>query len=884
MAVGLWLLPSAQRGGAQDLPSFQKFCGRVSLVALRPTDPNPATLLPEEENCGDGEDGDLDGQIDFADADCQGDLGPEAIFLKTPFRAIQPIGDFKAARFTGTKRNGDPFPLGELLINSTGPDGRKVSYLRTTGRDTYADVTVSALIIAGGEGDNGGPVAIRIQPADAGALAGQSYFVKVVVGRSISLHKENGDGTSVALDTESNWANGDPIEILSFDTIDRAANPCFQIVLSAVGDRITATVAEVNCHGATVDSNRFRPAAVEGHTVSLEAVDGSLLDGYVGLRSDHDAGGAVVDDLASVEADPSVLDFVVSDPNDAAVPNAPRILFLNSFSAQVDNQLDYTTRPITPRDNNTYNRSITTVCDSSLAAYLRSLGFTVDEYHIQSFEVGLLTTDYVNDTYDLVWLPSSGGGGSNRPFVGFLNVPLIFSEHVVGPTGSTQGFAGLWAGTGNLNGNENQLGCAAGTKFSAVLTGASETPEPIDTDAFGTGFFDYNAETKTLSYHIEFSGLSSPETVAHIHKGAVGETGAPVFNLPAGSPKVGEVTLSDEQAADLLAGLYYVNVHSVNHGGGEIRGQLVNATLALTHVRLLPADKGGDPNHPIVRGLADENGDIPVHNALNVSLNAAYEFPPSGPGGLSGAGFKTVARVLAERGWGLGHTETQFGGYPVTTGAKALAATVNPCTGQTFWSVDAEGNLNSADGRGHISLIAAEAGSPRLIDPSCETSPDPGRCPPTEEFEGRTVFYWLSDRAFLFSTPQTLSILRRSALWALNLLNSPNRSDIPFKRGDTNADGGVDISDPVAGLNFLFLGAAEPSCLDAGDSNDDEQLDISDAVYSLGFLFSGGPSPKAFFNRCFQGCGLDLTPEAPGPGVEELPEDILSCKGYAACR
>jgi hypothetical protein len=65
-----------------------------------------------------------------------------------------------------------------------------------------------------------------------------------------------------------------------------------------------------------------------------------------------------------------------------------------------------------------------------------------------------------------------------------------------------------------------------------------------------------------------------------------------------------------------------------------------------------------------------------------------------------------------------------------------------------------------------------------------------------------------------------------------------------FRRGDCNDDEGVvEISDAIYVFGFLFLGAAEPSSLDACDSNDDGVVDITDGIHILSFLFSGGRPP-----------------------------------------
>jgi hypothetical protein len=66
--------------------------------------------------------------------------------------------------------------------------------------------------------------------------------------------------------------------------------------------------------------------------------------------------------------------------------------------------------------------------------------------------------------------------------------------------------------------------------------------------------------------------------MAHIHNGAAGKigpviipltkSGADTWSVPAGAK------LTDAQNAAFKAGDLYVNVHSAEHKGGEIRGQL----------------------------------------------------------------------------------------------------------------------------------------------------------------------------------------------------------------------------------------------------------------------------------------------------------------------
>jgi hypothetical protein len=106
------------------------------------------------------------------------------------------------------------------------------------------------------------------------------------------------------------------------------------------------------------------------------------------------------------------------------------------------------------------------------------------------------------------------------------------------------------------------------------LNGAKEVPA-VSTTATGTMGAIYDKDTKRLSYTIVFSNINP--TVAHFHKGEEGVSGPPVITIPGPytSPLSGTTdVLTSDQEADLLAGKWYVNLHSNANPGGEIRGQL----------------------------------------------------------------------------------------------------------------------------------------------------------------------------------------------------------------------------------------------------------------------------------------------------------------------
>ena len=84
----------------------------------------------------------------------------------------------------------------------------------------------------------------------------------------------------------------------------------------------------------------------------------------------------------------------------------------------------------------------------------------------------------------------------------------------------------------------------------------------------------------------------------------------------------------------------------------------------------------------------------------------------------------------------------------------------------------------------------------------------------------------------------------------------------PFKRGDVNQDGKLNVSDGVAIARYVFgLGSQKAkidACKDSADANDDGAITTADALYVLNYLFTGGPVVKDPFTAC----GQDTTADA----------------------
>jgi hypothetical protein len=114
---------------------------------------------------------------------------------------------------------------------------------------------------------------------------------------------------------------------------------------------------------------------------------------------------------------------------------------------------------------------------------------------------------------------------------------------------------------------------SSGSTVKVNLSGAEEVP-PVSVPGSGSGSFTIGADG-TVSGSATTTGVQG--TAAHIHIGARGTNGPVVipftksgdtYSAPAGAK------LNDAQMQAFKAGNLYVNVHTAQNKGGEVRGQL----------------------------------------------------------------------------------------------------------------------------------------------------------------------------------------------------------------------------------------------------------------------------------------------------------------------
>ena len=128
---------------------------------------------------------------------------------------------------------------------------------------------------------------------------------------------------------------------------------------------------------------------------------------------------------------------------------------------------------------------------------------------------------------------------------------------------------------------------ARSDKYVAEMNGAQETPA---NNGKATGRAELTLDGTKLQFSVEVKDLSGPPTAAHIHVGPSGVAGPPVYTFqlkskdPTGSVAEGTIDLTKDASSGVSGdslktllnnGNAYINVHTKNFPGGEVRGQVM---------------------------------------------------------------------------------------------------------------------------------------------------------------------------------------------------------------------------------------------------------------------------------------------------------------------
>ena len=124
---------------------------------------------------------------------------------------------------------------------------------------------------------------------------------------------------------------------------------------------------------------------------------------------------------------------------------------------------------------------------------------------------------------------------------------------------------------------EEEVADTLGETYNATLTGANEVGGG-DPDGFGRAEITISDAFGQVCWELKDIRNIAPITAAHIHRGAAGVNGPPVFTLRMSNEGRWQgCTDGSEWVQDRIEGnpsLFYVNVHTAQYPNGAIRGQL----------------------------------------------------------------------------------------------------------------------------------------------------------------------------------------------------------------------------------------------------------------------------------------------------------------------
>ena len=176
--------------------------------------------------------------------------------------------------------------------------------------------------------------------------------------------------------------------------------------------------------------------------------------------------------------------------------------------------------------------------------------------------------------------------------------------------------------------------------FANVQVNSNQEAPNDTSSATGTINVQYEKNSNTLTYTINYTGTTP--TAMHFHKGAIGVSGAVELEIkaPYSNGMTGTLKLTDAQETDLLAGLWYLNIHSATYTGGEIRGQIVSDNfMVISNVAL--NSKQEIPQNPSTatatfNGLFDKTTKKITYSLMITGTTATVLHLHTGEVGVSG--------------------------------------------------------------------------------------------------------------------------------------------------------------------------------------------------------------------------------------------------------
>jgi hypothetical protein len=226
-----------------------------------------------------------------------------------------------------------------------------------------------------------------------------------------------------------------------------------------------------------------------------------------------------------------------------------------------------------------------------------------------------------------------------------------------------------------------------------------------------------------------------------------------------------------------------------------------------------PTPEGADAVFELTGGtVAAEPGGFPVE----LFITSRYDFVGYSVAGRFPAGLLELTAIEQHAARGVSHFDNANG---------------------EFWTVyvGSQRRIGAENERVHIATLRFRAAAPEG-DPIAATVALEDVFYP----DGRAYRNWIGVRIAGLTASDNVELAPLTVIDSLLRISRPETS-----AGDANLDYGVDITDAISIIDYLFRGLPRLPCRPAADVNADGDVDISDAIGILSFLFLGGALPSA---------------------------------------